>query len=129
MLLGHVGKKEKKVLKNGGEMVVLSVATNKKYKDGTGQPQELTTWHNVFCFSKLADIAERYVHVGDMLWVQGEIQNKKIESGERAGQYAYSIHANDLKFIPKGNKAQDTHKPTQKKQSLSEFDDDDNFSF
>ena len=105
MLLGRVGKKMNKPLKNGTEITVLSVATNRKYKDSKGMHVEQTTWHNVSCFSKLAEIANKYVAVGDLVFVQGEIQNKKVESGDRAGQYMYSIHANEIKFIPKGNKA------------------------
>jgi single-strand DNA-binding protein len=89
MLLGRVGKKESKSLKAGGEFTVMSLATSKKYKDASGQSQEQTTWHNVNCFNKLSEIASKYVHVGDLVFVQGEIQNRKIESGERAGQYIY----------------------------------------
>lgn len=125
MLLGRVGKKDTKSLRNGGEVTVLSIATSKKYKDSTGQNQEQTTWHNVNCFSKLSEIANKYVHVGDLVFIQGEIQNKKIENGDKAGQYIYSIHANDIKFIPKGNKSENQSKSDQEK-SGNEFTIDDN---
>lgn len=126
MLLGRVGKKDTKTLRNGGEVTVLSVATSKKWKDSSGTSQEQTTWHNVSCFSKLAEIANKYVHVGDLVFVQGEIQNKKVESGERAGQYMYSLHASDIKFIPKGTtKGASESKPAQKTQSGIDFQDDE----
>lgn len=113
MLLGRVGKKNTRILKNGGEVTVISVATTKKYRDRSGENQELTTWHNVNCFSKLSEIATKYVNVGDIVFVQGEIQNKKIEQGEKAGQYMYSIHANEIKFIPSGNKTVKEEKTTE----------------
>lgn len=122
-LLGRVGKKDNKQLKSGGDVTVLSLATSRKYKDASGQYQEQTTWHNVSCFSKLAEIANKYVHVGDLVFVQGEIQNKKVETGERAGQYIYSVHANDIKFIPKGKAAES--KPAQEKQTKMAFEDDE----
>jgi len=128
ILMGRVGKKDTKVLKNGGELTVLSLATNKKWKDASGTAQEQTTWHNISCFSKLAEIASKYVHVGDLVLIQGEIQNKKVESGERAGQYMYSIHANDIKLIPKGSANASTPKqeaPKPKPQAQSSFMDDD----
>lgn len=126
MLLGRVGKKDTKALKNGGEITMLSVATSRKYKDSSGQYQEQTTWHNVSCFNKLAEIASKYVQVGDLVFIQGEIQNKKVESGERAGQYMYSLHANDIKFIPKGNKSSGESKPSQeKKPQANGFQDDE----
>lgn len=102
-LLGHVGKKDVKKTKTGADVTVLSLATSKKYKDAQGAQQEQTTWHNVSCFSKLAEVAAKYVNVGDLICVQGEIHNRKIESGEKAGQYVYSLQANDIKFIPRGS--------------------------
>lgn len=113
MLIGNVGKKETKQLKNGGEVTVISLATSKKYKDSTGEKQEQTTWHNIHCFSKLSDVAKKYVHVGDTIAVQGEIQHKKMDSGQYAGQYFYSIHANDIKFIPRGKSDKPSNNQTK----------------
>jgi len=129
IIVGNVGKKDTKVLKNGGEITVLSIATSTKYKDSSGEKQERTTWHNVNCFSKLAEIAAKYVHVGDVLYIRGEINNKKIEQGERAGQYMYSITAQDIKFLPGGKRKESTEsKPSQEKkpaakQYTSDYDD------
>ncbi len=124
ILLGRVGKKDNKQLRNGGEMTLLSIATSRKYKDSSGQFQEQTTWHNVSCFSKLAEVANKYVHVGDLVFIQGEIQHKKIESGDRAGQYAYSVNANEIKFIPSGKKSSNESKSNNNKYN---HDNDDNF--
>jgi single-strand DNA-binding protein len=114
IIQGRVGKKDTKMLSNGSEVTVLSVATNKRFKDAQGNPKEQTTWHNVSCFAKLCDIASKYVNVGDLVFIRGEIQNKKIEIGEKSGQYIYSLHANEIHFIPKGNK--ETHQQKAKEQ-------------
>ena len=126
IIVGNVGRKEVKVLKNGGELTVISVATSTKFKDSSGVKQERTTWHNVNCFSKLAEIAAKYVHVGDCIYIRGEIQNKKVEQGERAGQYMYSITAQDIRFLPGGKKKDAESKPSQekKKATYNDFDDD-----
>lgn len=120
ILVGNVGRKETKVLRNGGELTVISLATSTKYKDSSGQKQERTTWHNINCFSKLAEIASKYVHVGDVLYIRGEINNRKVEEGERAGQYMYSVTANDIRFLPGGKKKAEESKPSQEK-SQHEF--------
>ena len=130
ILVGHVGKKDTKTLNNGGEITVISMATTTKYKDSSGEKQTRTTWHNINCFSKLAEIAAKYVHVGDIIYVHGEINNKKIETGERAGQYIYSVTAQDIKFLPGGKKKDAESKPSQEKKApvkkdeiYDEFDD------
>jgi single-strand DNA-binding protein len=124
-LLGRVGKKNSQTLKNGNQVTVLSVATSKKFKDSQGIPQEQTTWHRVSCFGKLQEIAGKYVQVGDMVFLQGDIQHKQIESGEKAGQFMYSINANELRFIPKGTKDSEKTKAVQKEKTSYEFSDDE----
>lgn len=103
-LLGRVGKVDSKPLKNGSNMTTVSLATSRKFTDGEGQKKDITTWHLVNFFSKMADVAQKYVHVGDLIYVEGEINHKKIESGEKAGQWAYTLTASDVKFIQSSNK-------------------------
>lgn len=125
ILVGHVGNKDTKTLKNGGEITVISLATSTKYKDSSGEKQVRTTWHNINCFSKLAEIAAKYVHVGDQIYVRGEINNKKVETGERAGQYIYSVTAQDIKFMQSAKKKDSESKPSQekKKATYNDFED------
>jgi single-strand DNA-binding protein len=104
-LLGRVGKVDSKPLKNGSSMTSVSLATTRKYNDAAGVKQEITTWHHVNFFSKMADVAAKYVHVGDLIYVEGEISHKKIESGEKTGQWSYSLTASDVKFITSSNKS------------------------
>lgn len=104
ILLGYVGKKYNKTLQKGGDLTVLSLATTVKYTDSTGEKKSRTTWHNINCFSKLSDLVNKYVNVGDLIYVRGEILNKKIETGEKAGQYMYSVNAQDIRFLPNNNK-------------------------
>lgn len=135
ILVGHVGKKDTKTLNNGGEITVISLATTTKYKDSSGEKQVRTTWHNINCFSKLAEVAAKYVHVGDTIYVRGEINNKKIEQGDRAGQYIYSVTAQDIKFLPSGKKKDAESKPSQErkpaaKQYTNDYSDlDDSIPF
>lgn len=123
-LIGRIGKKDSKTLKNGSEMALLSIATSRKWIDGNGQQQENTTWHNVNFFNKLAEIVNKYAEVGGLVYIKGEINNKQITSGEREGQWAYSITGNQIKLIPTGAKKDKESKPDKKQDDLDEFDDD-----
>lgn len=123
ILVGNVGKKDTKTLKNGTDITVLSIATTTKYMDSSGEKQTRTTWHNINCFSKLSDIAAKYVHVGDLIYIRGEINNKKIEQGERAGQYMYSVTAQDIRFLP-GGKKKEADAPAEKKAPAKKYTTD-----
>ncbi len=129
ILVGHIGRKDTKPLKNGGEVTALSLATTAKFIDSSGEKQTRTTWHNINCFSKLAEIAAKYVHVGDVVYIRGEINNKKIEQGERAGQYMYSVTAQDIRFLPGGKKKDTDSKPNKPEPDGSSPAFDDSIPF
>jgi single-strand DNA-binding protein len=130
-LIGRIGKKDFRSLKNGSEVATLYIATSKKWLDDKGAQTEQTTWHNVNFFNKLADIVKRYAHVGGLVYIKGEINNKQITQGERQGQWAYSITASQLKLLPAGKKdnSQDNPISAQQKAHESDKEYDDSIPF
>jgi single-strand DNA-binding protein len=103
-LIGRVGKKDMRTLKNGSNMATLSLATTNQWVDKSGTKQVQTVWHNVNFFDKLADIANKYAHVGDLVYVRGQINHKEIPDGEKKGQWTYSITAKEIKLLPNAKK-------------------------
>jgi len=101
-LLGRIGKKEYKSIKNDSFLCSISLATSKKYIDSQGKSKEKTNWHYVNFFNKLADIANRYAEVGDLIYIEGEICNRKIDDNGIT-RIVHSINATELKLLP-GNK-------------------------
>ena len=103
ILLGRVGKKETKQLKDGKQLTLLSIATTKYIRDAQGGGKEETTWHNCNCFAKISDYADKYINVGDVVFVEGDILNRKVQQQDRE-VYMYSVHINKLKLVPNANK-------------------------
>lgn len=109
-ILGRVGKIDTKTMNNGNKVTNVSMVTSKKFtKDG--EKHEKVTWHNVTLFSKLAEIAEKYVSVGDLLYVQGEMDNQKYTTQDGVEKSKFFIIAHELKLMPKSKE----HKPEPKK--------------
>ena len=99
-LLGRVGKIDNKTSSNGLKISNLSIVTSKKFtKDG--EKQESITWHNVTLFSKLAEIAEKYVGTGDLLYVQGEIAVQKYKDANGVDKNKHYIIGHDIKMMPR----------------------------
>lgn len=109
-IMGRIGTKKIKPLAAGGAVCILSVVTTKRHIDTMGNRKEVDTWHFVNLYNKLAEIVEKYAHVGDMIFVSGEIQNKKLEDKDGSYRWLYSIYAHDIKLIP-GNKREPETKP------------------
>jgi single-strand DNA-binding protein len=99
-LLGRIGRIDTKHLPSGISVTNLTMVTSKKYnKDGVAH--EKTTWHNVTLFAKLSEIAEKYVKVGDLLYIQGEMDTQKYTGTDQVERTKSFIIAHELKLMPK----------------------------
>ena len=129
-ILGRIGKKESKTTRNGSNMTSLSIATNRKYIDSKGNQVDNTTWHTVYFFNKIADIADKYTEVGDLVYIEGEINNKKIEDAN-GSRWVYSINGSEIKLLPNGrkNSGQNYDKPKEEPNSNAEDPFDDGLPF
>lgn len=106
-LIGRVGKKQTKPMQSGGDRTFLSIATSKKYMDkATGQKKQTTSWHNVSCYSGLSGIAEKYINVGDLVYVEGEISSRSVKAPDGKNYTSYNITAKELTMLPNPKKAE-----------------------
>ena len=100
MLIGNIGKApEIRVNQATGKKVVkFSLATSKRYRDANGEQKELTEWHTVVGFGKLADIFEQLgVRKGMSLYVEGELTNRSW-TDQTSGQKRYATEINMATF-------------------------------
>jgi len=98
----------------------VSIVTSKKYTKN-GEKQEKVTWHNITLFNKLAEISEKYVNVGDLLYVQGEMDSQKYTTQEGLERIKFFVIAHDIRLLPKSKE----HKQESKDSQPSAFVDDD----
>jgi single-strand DNA-binding protein len=103
-LIGRVGKDpEIKRLDNEKCVVKFSVATTEKYTDKSGEKKELTEWHNCSAWGKLAEIIEKYVKKGKLIYVSGKIQYQEYENKEGSKVKSTNILVNDMKMLEPKN--------------------------
>ena len=94
-LLGRVGKDpEIRYTPSNKAVAMFSIATNELGKD-------TTTWHNVKAWEKQAELCEKYVKKGDLLYVQG-----RIEYTEKDGKYYTAIVVQNMKLLSSKNDKQ-----------------------
>lgn len=87
MLIGTVGREpECKTFASGTTNAVFSMATQKFYKDKSGEKKTETTWHNIIAWSTTASIVQRFVHKGSKIYLEGELKNEEYE---KDGQKRY----------------------------------------
>lgn len=85
ILLGRLGKDP--IINPAGKTQVakLSVATEEKRKDQSGSWTTKTEWHNIQAWGKLAEVCERYLRKGSLVYIEGKIQTDEWDD-KRTGE-------------------------------------------
>ena len=91
ILIGNLGRDpEIRSTQDGTKMANLSVATSESWRDkASGERRDKTEWHRVVIFNdRLAELAEKYLHKGSKIYVEGQLQTRKWT--DQSGQERYS---------------------------------------
>ena len=99
ILLGHVGKDpEVRHMDNNLVMARFTLATNERWvKDGN--KTEITEWHNIVMWKNLAEIAEKYVRKGSLLYIEGKIRSRSYDDKDGIKRYITEILADTMQLL------------------------------
>lgn len=116
-LHGNLGQDpEIRYMQDGKAACNFSLATTNKWKDQNGQPQELTQWHRVVAFGKLAEVIGQYLKKGDSCIVAGEIRYREWQDNEGNNRKTTEILANKIDFTKTSGQGQQQQPPQQQPQ-------------
>ena len=100
ILVGRLGKDpEVRNLDNGATVANFTIATSESYKDRTtGEKKEITEWHNIVLWRGLAEIAQKYLHKGDMVFVEGKLRTRSWEK-DGVTRYTTEVVADNMTML------------------------------
>ena len=99
ILVGNVGKDpEVRYLENNVALARFPLATSESYKNKDGQKVEQTEWHNIVLWRGLAEIAEKYVRKGKMLYIEGKVRTRTY-GDENNKKYITEIVADTMTML------------------------------
>lgn len=102
MLIGNVGKEPDIRYYDADQAVAtFPLATTERgytLPNGTSVP-ERTDWHNLVLWRGLAKIAERYVHKGDKLFVEGRIRYRSYDDQKGVRRFVTEIMVENMELL------------------------------
>jgi single-strand DNA-binding protein len=100
ILVGRLGKDpEVRNLENGATVANFTVATSETYRDKTtNERKEITEWHNIVLWRGLADIAAKYLHKGDQVYIEGKLRTRSWEK-EGVTRYTTEIVGDNMTLL------------------------------
>jgi single-strand DNA-binding protein len=100
MLIGNLGRDpEMRYTQSGTAVATLNIATSERRKDKEGQMQELTEWHRVIVWEKLAEICGTYLHKGSKIYIEGRLQTRKWQDQNGNDKFTTEIIAREMKML------------------------------
>lgn len=95
MIIGRVGQTPQVRTVGENKVANFTVATTEKYKD-----REDTEWHNIAVWGKLADVVEKWVDKGMMVYIEGKIKTEKYTK-DGQDKFVVRIMASSLQMLSK----------------------------
>jgi single-strand DNA-binding protein len=100
MLIGRLGKDpELSYLPSGQSVAKFTMATNRSYKDKSGEWKEETDWHNIVAWGKTGETCAQYLKKGGQAYVEGRIQTRNWEDREGKKRTTTEIIAENVVLL------------------------------
>lgn len=109
MLIGNVGSDpEVRYLENNPQnpgnnvkVATIRLATTERYRDRNGELRENTEWHSVVLWRNNADVAEKFVHKGSQIYIEGKLRTRQWTDQSGNKRYTTEVVADTLQLLGK----------------------------
>lgn len=101
ILVGNLGADpETRYLPSGDAVSNIRLATTDRYKDkASGEMKELTEWHRISFFGRLAEIAGQYLKKGSAVYIEGRLRTRKWQDASGQDKYSTEIVADQMQML------------------------------
>jgi single-strand DNA-binding protein len=102
-IVGNLGKDpELRYTPQGNAVCNISVATNEKRRDKTGDLQDVTTWFRITLWGKQAENASKYLTKGSPIYIEGRLRVEEWSDRDGKNRYTLDVQATDMQFLGTG---------------------------
>ncbi len=109
MLIGNVGREPDIKYYEADQCVAsFTLATTERgytLPNGTVVPDH-TDWHNIVLFKALAKYAEKYIHKGDKLYIEGRVRYRTYDDKKGMRRYVTEIYGDNLEWLSASRKSE-----------------------
>jgi single-strand DNA-binding protein len=115
MLIGNLGKDPDVQFLDGNIAVAkFPLATTETFKDRSGKLVSQTEWHTVVLWRGLAELAQKYLHKGSLVYIEGRLRTRSWEDKEANRKFATEVVGDNLIMLDKRTDGGHHHQtPTQ----------------
>jgi single-strand DNA-binding protein len=102
MLIGNLGKDpDVQFLEGNIAVAKFPLATTETFKDRAGKLISQTEWHTVVLWRGLAELAQKYLHKGSLVYIEGRLRTRSWEDKEGNRKFATEVVGDNLIMLDK----------------------------
>jgi single-strand DNA-binding protein len=102
MLIGNLGKDpDIQFLEGNIGVAKFPLATTETFKDRSGKLVSQTEWHTVVLWRGLAELAQKYLHKGSLVYIEGRLRTRSWEDKEGNRKFATEVVGDNLIMLDK----------------------------
>lgn len=119
-LIGNLTRDpEMRYTTNGTGVATFGIATNKSWKDDSGEQKELTEFHNVVAWGKLAEICSQLLAKGMKVYIQGSLTTRSWQDESGVMRYRTEVRVDDMILLDsKGRQGAGSDEVSARSESL-----------
>jgi single-strand DNA-binding protein len=108
LLIGNLGADpEIRFTASGQPIAHFRLATSHYRRDPNGERQEITEWHRIVAFDRLAELASEFLHKGRQVYVEGRLQTRQWTDQQGQNRYTTEIIANEITLLGGGGQREE----------------------
>ena len=89
------------------------LATTETFKDRAGKLISQTEWHTVVLWRGLAELAQKYLHKGSLVYIEGRLRTRSWEDKEGNKKFATEVVGDNLIMLDKRTDGGGSHGHSQ----------------
>jgi len=102
MLIGNLGKDpDVQVLEGNIAVAKFPLATTETFKDRGGKLVSQTEWHTIVLWRGLAELAQKYLHKGSLIYIEGRLRTRNWDDKEGHRKFATEVVGDNLIMLDK----------------------------
>src|ERR1700748_1477284 len=102
MLIGNLGKDpDLQYLEGNIAVAKFPLATTETFKDKNGNLVSQTEWHTVVLWRGLAELAQKYLHKGSLVYIEGRLRTRNWEDKDKNRRFSTEIVGDNLVMLDK----------------------------
>ena len=101
ILIGNLGDEPVfRTTGSGTAVANVSMVTNEVRRNAeSGQMTEIAEWHRVVLWGRLAEIAQKWLHKGSLVYVEGKLRTRSFTDKQNVKKSVTEIVADELQML------------------------------